>query len=76
MAERTIRVFGHIVRKTTDGVKIDAEEDGRQAAKGQTCNELVTGFERMDQAGHRLLHHNWGNMAKNHQGHSSADITT
>ena len=28
-------------------------EDGRQAEKRQTSNDLVPGFERMDQAGHR-----------------------
>ena len=30
---------------------IDAREDGRQAEKGQTNNDLVPGFERMDEAG-------------------------
>ena len=34
------------------GEKSDAREDGRQAEKGQTSNNLVPGFERMDQAGH------------------------
>ena len=32
--------------------KLDAREDGRQAKKGQTSNDLVPGFKRMDQAGH------------------------
>ena len=31
--------------------QIDAREDGRQAEKGLTSNDLVPGFERMDQAG-------------------------
>ena len=30
----------------------NAREDGRQAEKGQTSNDLVPGLERMDQAGH------------------------
>ena len=46
--------------------KIDAGEDGRQAAKGQTSNDQVPGFERMDRAGHccSLLHHNWRPIGK------------
>ena len=32
--------------------KIYAREDGRQGEKGQTSNDLVPGFDRMDQAGH------------------------
>ena len=61
------------------GEKTDARKDGRQAEKGQTSNNLVPGFERMDQAGHY-----WciptgdrsGKMAKNRQSHSSADSAT
>ena len=34
------------------GEKTDAREDGRQAEKGQTSNDLVPGFDRMDQAIH------------------------
>ena len=34
------------------GEYTDAREDGRQAEKGQTSNDLVPGCERMDQAGH------------------------
>ena len=34
------------------GEKSDAREDGRQVEKGQTSNNLVPRFERMDQAGH------------------------
>ena len=34
------------------GENTDARKDGRQAEKGQTSNDLVPGFERMDQAGH------------------------
>ena len=34
------------------GEKNDAREDGRQAEKGQTSNDLVPGFDGMDQAGH------------------------
>ena len=60
------------------GEKTDAREDGRQAEKGQTSNDLVPGFERMDQTGHcwcittgdRL-----GKMMKN-QSHSSDESTT
>ena len=40
------------------GEKIDAGEDGRQAVKGQICNELVPPFERMsklDMAASSLL---------------------
>ena len=33
------------------GEKTDARKDGRQAEKGQTSNDLVPGFERVDQAG-------------------------
>ena len=32
--------------------KTDAREDVRQAEKGQTNDDLVPGFERMDEAGH------------------------
>ena len=34
------------------GEKTDANEDGKQAEKGQISNDLVPEFERMDQAGH------------------------
>ena len=61
------------------GEMTDARKNVRQAEKGQTSNDLVPGFERMDQAGHC-----WcittggrsGKMAKNHQSHSSADSAT
>ena len=54
-------------------------KDGRQAEKGQTSNDLVPGFERMDQAGHCwciTTGDRSGKMAKNHQSHSSADSAT
>ena len=57
------------------GEKTDARKDGRQAEKGQTSNDLVPGFERMDQTGHccRITTGDRsGKMAKNHQ--SSAQI--
>ena len=64
---------------TCDWFCTDGSPDGRQAEKGQTSNDLVPGFERMDQAGHDC----WcittgdrsGKMAKNHQSHRSADST-
>ena len=71
-------LFGHIVRETLWG-NIDAREDGRQAEKGQTSNDLVPGFERMDQAGHccRITTGDRsGKMGRNHQNHSSADSAT
>ena len=52
------------------GEKTDAREDGRQAEKGQTSNDLVQGFERMDQAGHGCCvtaSDRSGKMAKKHQ---------
>ena len=61
------------------GENIDAREDGRQAEKGQTSNDLVPGFERMDQAGHCCCittGDRSGKMARNHQCHSSADSAT
>ena len=61
------------------GEKTDARKDGRQAEKGQTSNDLVPGFERMDQAGHCwciTTGDRSGKMAKNHQSHSSADSAT
>ena len=61
------------------GEKTDARKDGRQAEKGQTSNDLVPGFERVDQAGHCwciTTGDRSGKMAKNHQSHSSADSAT
>ena len=61
------------------GEKTDARKDGRQAEKGQTSNDLVPRFERMDQAGHCwciTTGDRSGKMAKNHQSHSSADSAT
>ena len=61
------------------GEKTDAREDGRQAEKGQTSNDLVPGFERMDQAGHCwciTTGDRSGKMAKIDQSHSSADSAT
>ena len=60
------------------GNKTDTRDDGRQAAKGQPCKDMVPGFERMDHAGHggciptgdRL-----GKMAGINS-HSRADIVT
>ena len=52
MADRKIRLFGHIVRKNSMQKLNAAQEDGRRAAKGHTCNDLIPGFERMDKAGH------------------------
>ena len=54
------------------GEKIDTKEDGRQAEKGQTSNDLVIGSERMDQAGHCYCittGDRSGNMVKNYQCH-------
>ena len=76
MSERKMRFFGHIVRK--NGMEF-ARKDGRHAEKGQTSNDLVPGFERMDQAGHCwciTTGDRSGKMAKNHQSHSSADSAT
>ena len=59
--------------------QIDAREDGSQAEKGQTSNDLVPGFERVDQAGHCWCFTTGdrsGKMATNHQSHSSADSAT
>ena len=61
------------------GENTDARKDGRQAEKGQTSNDLVPGFERVDQAGHCwciTTGDRSGKMAKNHQSHSSADSAT
>ena len=61
------------------GEKIDAREDERQAEKGQTSNDLVPGFESMDQAGHCCCiatGDRSGKMAKKHQSHNSADSAT
>ena len=61
------------------GEKTDAGKDGRQAEKGQTSNDLVPGFERVDQAGHCwciTTGDRSGKMAKNHQSHSSANSAT
>ena len=61
------------------GEKVDAREGGRQAEKGQTCKDLVPGFERMDQAEHCCCittGDRSGKMAINHQSHSSADSAT
>ena len=58
---------------------IDAREDGRQAEKGQTSNNLVPGFERMDEAGQSsciTTGERSGKMTKNHKSHSSADSAT
>ena len=59
--------------------KTDARKDGRHAENGQNSNDLVPGFERMDQAGHCwciTTGDRSGKMAKNHQSHSSADSAT
>ena len=61
------------------GQNTDAREDGRQAEKRQTSNNLVPGFERMDQALHCwciTTGDRSGKMAKYHQSHSSADSAT
>ena len=80
MSERKMRFFGHIVQKNGMEKKlINARKDGRQAEKGQTSNDLVPGFERVDQAGHCLCittGDRSGKMAKNHQSHNSADSAT
>ena len=48
MAERKLRfVLPHRPGKRYEE-NIDAREDGRQAEEGQTSNDLVPGFERMD----------------------------
>ena len=59
--------------------QIDAREDGRQAEKLQTSNDLVPGFERIDEAGHCFCittGERSGKMSTNHQSHSSADSAT
>ena len=61
------------------GEKTDEREDGRQVEKEQTSNDLVPGFERMDQAGHCwciTTGDRSGKMAKNHQSHSIAYSAT
>ena len=47
------------------GEKIAARADGRQAKQWQTRNDLVSGFERMDQARHCCITNGdrSGNMA-------------
>ena len=57
--------------------QIDAREDGRHAEKGQTSNDLVPGFERMDQAGHCCCittGERSGKMATNHHKVTAAQI--
>ena len=81
MSESKMKFFGHIVRKNgmDYGEKTDARKDGRQAEKGQTSNDLVPGFERMDQAGHCwciTTGDQSGNMAKNHHKGTAAQIAT
>ena len=49
---------------------IYAREDGRQAEKGHTSNDLVPRFERMNEAGQCCcitIGERSGKMAKNHQ---------
>ena len=67
---------------TVEGSTImySGKETGRRSAgvakKGQTSNDLVPGFERMDQAGHCwciTTGDRSGKMAKNQQSHSSAE---
>ena len=61
------------------GEKTDARKGGRQAEKEQTSNDLVPGFERMDQAGHcwRITTGDQsGKMAKNHHKVTAAQIPT
>ena len=41
--------------KQHSGEKIDAGEDGKQAAMGQTSNDLVSGFQGMDKAARLTL---------------------
>ena len=79
MSERKMRFFGHIVQKNGMEKRQKARKDGRQAEKGQTSNDLVPGFERVDQAGHCwciTTGDRSGKMAKNHQSHSSEDSAT
>ena len=45
------------------GEKTDVRKDGRQVAKGQTCKDLVPGFERMDQWIWQM-HPNWQLIGK------------
>ena len=47
-----MRFFDHFVRNKNSMKKTATGEDGRQAAKGQTCKDLVPGFKRLYQAGH------------------------
>ena len=46
------------------GEKTNAREYGRQAEKGQTSNDLVPGFERMEPSWTLLVHHNWRPIGK------------
>ena len=49
MSERKMRFFGHIIWKNgVEKRETGAREDGRQAEKGQTSNDLVPGLDRMD----------------------------
>ena len=49
-----MRFFGHIVKKNSIEKKTDTGEGGRQAARGQTCKDLIPGFKRLDKAGHDI----------------------
>ena len=66
--------------KKWHGENVDAGEDGRQAAKGHTSNDLVPRVERTDQPGHGCCITATGDrsekMVSSHQSHSSADSAT
>ena len=65
-----MRFFGHIIRK--NGMK-------NRLMQGKMEGKQRPGFERMDEAGHCwciTTGERSGNVVKNHQSHSSADIAT
>ena len=73
MADMKVRLFDHIFHQTACK-KTNAGEDGTQAAKGQTGNDLFPGFE-IDKVGHRGCI-TTGDQSGNHRSHYSADSAT
>ena len=72
-----MRFFGHIVQK--NGMEKRLMQGKMEGKRRRGSNDLVPGFERMDQAGHCwciTTGDRSGKMAKNHQSHSSADSAT
>ena len=73
MEERKMRFFGHIVLK--NGMK-NRLMQGKMEGKRRRADQQRPGVERMDEAGHCwciTTGERSGNVAKNHQSHSSAD---